>query len=107
MLGRAALLAALALSFNWSASAEDLGVYGETFEITEEDLLHQIQRLMKIEVPVASGECPTPVPGGRGPRGKGSGNARRRGQGGGNAANANGAGAAPKRNRRRRRRKAA
>ena len=44
MLGRAALLAALALSFNWSASAEDLGVYGETFEITEEDLLHQIQR---------------------------------------------------------------
>ena len=71
------------------------------------DLLHQIQRLMKIEVPVASGECPTPVPGGRGPRGKGSGNARRRGQGSGNAANANGAGAAPKRNRRRRRRKAA
>ena len=44
MCGRAALLAALALSFNWSASAEDLGVYGETFEITEEDLLHQIQR---------------------------------------------------------------
>jgi len=44
MWGRAALLAALALSFNWSASAEDLGVYGETFEITEEDLLHQIQR---------------------------------------------------------------
>lgn len=44
MLGRAALLAALALSFSWSASAEDLGVYGETFEITEEDLLHQIQR---------------------------------------------------------------
>tara|TARA_R100000501_G_C2627362_1_gene121288 strand:+ start:3755 stop:3982 length:228 start_codon:yes stop_codon:yes gene_type:complete len=37
-------LAALALSFSWSASAEDLGVYGETFEITEEDLLHQIQR---------------------------------------------------------------
>lgn len=44
-----ASLAALALSFSGvlataPASAKDLGVYGETFEISEEDLLHQIAR---------------------------------------------------------------
>lgn len=40
----AALSAALALSFEAGASAEHLGTYGETFEITEEDLLAQIAR---------------------------------------------------------------
>ena len=40
----AALSAALALSFNGAGSAEHLGTYGETFEITEEDLLAQIAR---------------------------------------------------------------
>ena len=39
-----ALSVALALSFEAGACAEHLGTYGETFEITEEDLLQQIQR---------------------------------------------------------------
>ena len=69
------------------------------------DLLHQIQRLMKIEVPVASGESPLPANGARGPR-RGGGQGRRRGGGGGggNPAATNAPGGAPKRNRRRRRR---
>lgn len=41
---RAALSAALVLSFEMSVSAEHLGTYGETFAIAEEDLLAQIQR---------------------------------------------------------------
>lgn len=39
-----ALSVALALSFEARASAEHLGIYGETFEISEEDLLEQIER---------------------------------------------------------------
>ena len=39
-----ALLVALALSFSAPAKAEHLGTYGETFEISEEDLLSQIKR---------------------------------------------------------------
>ena len=39
-----ALSVALALSFDAGASAEHLGTYGETFEISEEDLLEQIER---------------------------------------------------------------
>jgi conjugal transfer pilus assembly protein TraW len=37
----------LVLSFSCSAAAKDLGVYGETFPITEEDLLHQIERRLR------------------------------------------------------------
>ncbi|KZY45504.1 DEAD/DEAH box helicase [Roseovarius sp. HI0049] len=74
------------------------------------DLLHQIQRLMKVEVPVASGESPLPAPGQARGRGKSHGSGRR-GQGGGQGqgkgeARGAGAGAPPKRNRRRRRRAA-
>lgn len=39
-----ALSVALVLSFEAGASAEHLGTYGETFEISEEDLLQQIKR---------------------------------------------------------------
>ncbi|MEO1565304.1 MAG: type-F conjugative transfer system protein TraW [Pseudomonadota bacterium] len=39
-----ALSVALVLSFSWHARAEHLGTYGETFEISEEDLLSQIKR---------------------------------------------------------------
>lgn len=39
-----ALSVALVLSFETGASAEHLGTYGETFEISEEDLLAQIKR---------------------------------------------------------------
>ena len=39
-----ALSVALVLSFEFTASAEYLGTYGETFEISEEDLLTQIKR---------------------------------------------------------------
>ncbi|MEQ8896359.1 MAG: DEAD/DEAH box helicase [Roseovarius sp.] len=74
------------------------------------DLLHQIQRLMKVEVPVASGESPLPALGQPRARGKSHGSGRR-GQGGGQGqgkgeARGAGAGAPPKRNRRRRRRAA-
>lgn len=39
-----ALSVALVLSFETQAAAEHLGTYGETFEISEEDLLQQIKR---------------------------------------------------------------
>lgn len=75
---RPALLAALVLSFSGSSVANDLGVYGEIYPITEEDLLEQIQR--RLGEMRASGELdrleeefvdrakakivrPTPVPG--------------------------------------------
>ncbi|MEL6860345.1 MAG: type-F conjugative transfer system protein TraW [Pseudomonadota bacterium] len=41
---KSALSVALVLSFSWHAGAEHLGTYGETFEISEEDLLSQIKR---------------------------------------------------------------
>lgn len=41
---RPVLLAALVLSFSGPSVANDLGVYGEIYPITEEDLLEQIQR---------------------------------------------------------------
>ena len=50
----AALSVALVLSFNGGASAEHLGTYGETFEITEENLLAQIAR--RLNEMQASGE---------------------------------------------------
>ena len=41
---KSALSVALVLSFSFGACAEHLGTYGETFEISEEDLLAQIKR---------------------------------------------------------------
>lgn len=75
---RPVLLAALVLSFSGPSVANDLGVYGEIYPITEEDLLEQIQR--RLGEMRASGELdrleeefvdrakakivrPTPVPG--------------------------------------------
>ncbi|MEO1188175.1 MAG: type-F conjugative transfer system protein TraW [Pseudomonadota bacterium] len=75
---RPVLLAALVLSCNGLCAANDLGVYGEIYPITEEDLLEQIQR--RLGEMRASGELdrleeefvdrakakivrPTPVPG--------------------------------------------
>jgi conjugal transfer pilus assembly protein TraW len=49
-----ALSVALVLSFEISASATHLGIYGETFEISEEDLLEQIER--RLSEMRASGE---------------------------------------------------
>jgi len=66
----------------------------------EADLLRQIQKLMKIEVPVASGQMPSGLSG-PGPGSKG--NSRRQGQGPAN----NKGNPAPARNRSRRRRRAA
>lgn len=41
---KSALSVVLVLSFSFGAFAEHLGTYGETFEISEEDLLSQIKR---------------------------------------------------------------
>ncbi len=51
---RTALLVVLIQSSSFSATSENLGVYGETFDIYEEDLLKQIQRTLLTKK--ASGE---------------------------------------------------
>ncbi len=74
----------------------------------EVDLLLQIQKVMKIEIPVASGTCPEAVKpakrGGGGQRRGGGGGGQRRGQGGGQRRSEDGAGPKPSGNKGRRRR---
>jgi ATP-dependent RNA helicase RhlE len=67
----------------------------------EAELLHQIQKLMKTEIPVASGTSPLRSEGGKAGRREGSAPRRPRGGGNGGAATQ-----APKRRRPRRRRAA-